>query len=609
MISVIQNNDVYEIRFKYDPSFIALVKNVPGRRWLSEQKIWTIPKEHLGWLLNEVKGTAYESLLHIQSEEHINENASLDSTDKSEIPNIDISDMTQYVEAGSTLYDHQIDFLKYAKSKRKQGFILADDMGLGKTLEVMNLALYQRKKYGYKHCLIICCVNTSKYNWQEDIYKHTNGQEEAYILGTRRKRDGSLNKSTGGVQKLEDLVTGHMYGKEIEPELPYFLITNIETIRTGHGKYRPIVNELIRMIQLRQINMIAIDEVHKNVSPQSSQGKLILNIKKSTGTMAQWIPMTGTPIVKRPTDVFLPLKLVDGHSIKDYWSWCKAFVIHGGYGNHQVMGYKNIPQLKFMLQSNMLRRKKEDVLDLPEKIFINEYVENTHTQEVLYNNITSELIDNKESVLDELNPLVRFLKLRQVNGSPELIDPDIQIDSKYMSKNAKLQRLMELLEEYVDCRGEKVIVYSNWVEPLRTLYKFISKKYKTTCFTGTMSEEDRQKNKRVFQNNPTYKVMIGTIGALGTTHTLTAANNVIFYDEPWNYSEKSQAWDRVHRIGATKAVTITTILTRDTIDDRVHKIVYDKRDMSGYIVDGSLDIRRNPELFDKLLGKGDIDVI
>ena len=97
--------------------------------------------------------------------------------------------------------------------------------------------------------------------------------------------------------------------------------------------------------------------------------------------------------------------------------------------------------------------------------------------------------------------------------------------------------------------------------------------------------------------------MVGTIGALGTTHTLTSANNVIFYDEPWTYTDKLQAEDRCHRVGTNSSVNIYTLLSKDTVDERVHDIVYGKKDVAGYIVDNKLDFRNNPDLVYKLLGK------
>ena len=604
MITIRQCGDVYEVKFKYDPYAIALIKNVPGRKWLSSSKVWTIPNDKLGWLLNEFKGTQYEHQITIQSYEDINKNETLDAT--TNIPDIDVSDVPFYVKEGAAPFKHQIDFMKYAIHREmnghRSGFILADDQGLAKTCETMNLALYNRQHRHFKHCLVICCVNSAKYNWQQDIFDHTRGAEKPYILGTRLKRDKvSIRCNTGTAAKVQDLQTGHMYGDPSAPELPYFLIVNIEAFRGKSGKSYIFTEEVLKWVKSGKLQMIAIDEVHKNMSPSSLQGKQILKLKALTGRQLEWLPMTGTPIVSRPTDVFLPLKLVDGHNFNSFYMWCKEFCIYGGYGNHDIVGYKNIPRLKAMLQSNMIRRLKSDVLDLPPKIRYTRYVDNTPYQDRLYKSVVAGMLANKNNIVGSLNPLSQFLHLRQVNGSPELVDNSLKVDSNYLKCNAKLVELLDLLEEIHE-RGEKVVVFSNWVEPLRTLYKFVSKKYKTCCFTGTMSEEDREKHKRVFQNNPEYTVMLGTIGALGTVHTLTAAQNVIFYDEPWTPTDKEQAEDRVYRIGTTRFVNIYTILSRDTVDDRVHDIIYTKQLVSSYIVDGKLDIHNHPEVFDMLLG-------
>lgn len=580
-----------------------LIKNVPGRRWVPSAKMWTIPADKLGWLLNELKGTEYEDQVSIVSDEEINQNATLDAT--LVIPDIDISDVTFQVKEGATPYAHQLDFMKYAIDRQNNGymsgFILCDEQGLAKTCEVMNLALYNRNRYGYKHCLVICCINSSKYNWQKDIIEHTRGQEIPYILGTRYKRDGTLKKYTGNKERLEDLRTGHMYGDMNAPELPYFIVVNIEAFRTKEGKRYVFTDEVVRLVNSREISMIAIDEIHRNASPTSTQGKQILEIKKETGTAAQWIPMTGTPIRSRPTDVFLPLKLVGGHYFSSYYTWCQQFCIFGGYGDRDVIGYKNIGFLKSLLQNNMIRRLKKDVLDLPPKIHYTEYVENTRYQDRLYETLTGELIEDRANILEAMNPMTRLIRLRQVNGSPELVDPALKVDNAYLSKNAKMSKVLELIDDAV-ARGEKCLVFSNWVEPLRTLYKFVSKRHKTCCYTGTMSESDRERHKHVFMTNPEYVVMIGTIGAMGTAHTLTAATTVIFYDEPWTPDDKRQAEDRTHRIGADKPINIFTVICKDTIDDRVHDILYAKEGISNYIVDNNLDLRKNPELFDLLLG-------
>lgn len=607
-IQINQNGNYYEIKFKYDPTLVAMIKQIPGKEWNPSEKLWRIHKDKLGMLLNMLKGSKYADAYELQSNEQIGENAEIEPT--TTIPNVDLTGIKLFVEDGSKLYPHQLDFMKYAIDRQRKGyrsgFLCADDPGLGKTIESVNYAMYNKLYNRYKHCLVICNVNTSKYNWQDDIRKHTNGKMSGYILGSRKRKHpkpGQAIYIVGSSQnKLDDLLCGHMYGDDTEPELPYFIILNVEAIRMKVGKRYPIADKIIDMINDGELNMIIIDEVHKNMSPTSLQGKQILRIKDKTHSRCTWVSLTGTPIVNKPTDVFLPMRLIDAHNFTSYYKWCQYFCVYGGYGGHEVIAYRNIPRLKFMLQQNMIRRRKEDVLNLPDKIHMDVYVENTKYQSRLAEEVTMDLIAHAEEIANDLNPMVRFLRLRQVNGSPELVDHDLRVDSAYLKYNAKLVKLLELLEEIHE-RGEKTVIFSNWVEPLRTLFKFLSSKYKVCCFTGTMSEAERQKHKRVFMNNPEYTVMIGTIGALGTTHTLTAANNIIFYDEPWTYADKLQAEDRCHRISAKKSVNVYTLISKDTIDERVHDIVYSKKDTSDYLVDNKLDFKNNPNLVATLLGK------
>lgn len=604
MILVTQNDELYEVRFPYDPQLIELIKEVPGRRWDPDGKFWSIPLARIGFLIAKLKGTIYESQLSISSNEDLGVNATVDETHQ--IPDIDISDIHQYVQEGGHLFKHQIDMLKYAKwrytNKLVSGFILADSPGAGKTLQIMNWAMYMKEKYGAKHCLIIACVNAAKYNWREDIIKHSNGQETPYILGTRLKRNGSLNLNTGSQEKLQDLTTLKMYGGKTDEPLPYFIILNIEAIRMREGKKYPIADRLIELINDGTIDIVALDEIHRNTSASSLQGKQLFRIKKSETRKIQWIPITGTPITSKPTDVFLPLRLVDGHNYSSFFLWCQQYCVYGGFGGHDIIGYKNIPYLKSILQPNMLRRLKEEFLDLPPKIHYTDYVDNSPYQEKMYNKLLAEISKQKERVVKSFNPLAQFLKLRQINGSPELVDTTISPkDKDYLAKNAKLTRLLELLDDILSEPNEKVVIFSNWVEPLRTLHSYVSKKWKVCCYTGTMSQEDREKHKHAFINDPSRRIMIGTIGALGTSHTLTVARNVIFYDSPWNPSDIEQAEDRCHRPGTTDTVFVHTLITRNTIDETVHNVLSKKEGTAKYLVDNELDLKNHPELFDLLL--------
>ena len=595
MITAVQNQEVYIIRFPYDPELVQLIKNVPGRMYDAAHKYWIIPVDRLGFFINQLKGTRFELQLKIYSAEYLNENATLDAT--TNIPDIDISNIPLYVEDGQQIFQHQFDFMRYAIDRQKrglsEGFILADEQGLGKTLEAMNLALYNKKFNKIKHCLIVTCVNSAKYNWIYEIERHTNGMYKPYLLGSRLKRDGTIKYDGGSADKLQDLMTGRMYGKKDGDPLPFFIIINIEPFHYRQNRRYVIRERLSVLLNKGYIGMVVIDEIHRNASATSKSGRQLLKLKKDTeGSGVEWLPMTGTPIVNKPTDVFVPLKLVGGHPYTSYQHWCQNFCVYGGFGNHEIITYKNIPQLKQLLQGNMLRRLKTDVLDLPDKIHTIEYVENTPYQEKLYKDIYADTISHKDEILAAMNPMVKLLKLRQVNGSPELVDQNLKVDKSYLTKNAKMMRLVDLVDTIVS-GGEKVVIFSNWVESLRTIYKFLALKHKVCCYTGTMKSDVREQHKQQFITDPDSHIIIGTIGALGVSHTLTVANNVIFYDLPWNPATMDQAEDRCHRAGTTSTVNVYSIITRGTVDEKVYKLIQNKDGVAKYIVDNELSFRNN----------------
>lgn len=601
MIVVQQNKEAnnYIIKFPYDQQIIDIVREIPGRRWNPEQKVWTVPTKSVGLFLNQIYGTPLESSIQVISDENIGENAVLEST--TSIPDIDLSGVSLYCKKGEKLYQHQIDTLKFAINRENlgnhSGFLLTDQPGLGKSLSSILVATYCKEHKDFEHCLIICCVNSSKYNWEREIEEQTQGKYSGYILGTRYRKNGKRYIGSGA-DKLADLSSNRM-GKNGDP-LPYFIILNVETIQKkvkegGKSSY-VVTDKIVELINEGHLNMCIIDEVHKGLSPKSIQGKCLLDIKKRTNDNCMWIPMTGTPISNKPTDVFLPLKLVDAHEFKSYYTWCNYFCVYGGFGMHNIISYKNIPYLKQLLQGNMLRRLKSQVLDLPEKVQIVEYVDSTNYQKKIVAELEKQVQEWMYTGSPLANPMTKLLRLRQVCDSPELVDDSITIDNSYLTKNAKMCRLLELVDDIIE-NGEKVVIMSMYLEPLRVAYRFLHAKYKNVvAFTGTLSDEQCEINKKKFMEDPNCKILLGTVGKAGTTHTFTAANNLIFYDEPWTPTDKQQCEDRIHRIGTDRTVNIYTLITKDTVDEYIHNLVYTKGVMSDYLVDNRMDIMKDSEV-------------
>ena len=185
-----------------------------------------------------------------------------------------------------------------------------------------------------------------------------------------------------------------------------------------------------------------------------------------------------------------------------------------------------------------------------------------------------------------------LVRLRQATGFTGILSSTIR-------ESAKLDRMEELVDDAVE-NGNKVIIFSNWTQMTDAVYDRLKNKYNVAQITGETKDNERQDIVEAFQtpNNAAMhdrvnkygniEVLIGTIGAMGTGLTLTAANTMIFLDLPWNRALYDQATDRFHRIGQGENVTIYNIICKDTIDERVHELVKKKGMMSDYIIDGQV---------------------
>ena len=328
--------------------------------------------------------------------------------------------------------------------------------------------------------------------------------------------------------------------------------------------------------------------VHNCKNSQSQQGK---NIHKVVCKYKMLL--TGTPLMNSPIDLYNLLKWINVERHTKY-QFENYYCRKGGFGGYQIIGYKHLDELQEQLDSCMLRRMKDEVLDLPPKIYKYEYVDLYPEQKKLYNEVKTGLIEKMDEIVElSPNPLAMLTGLRQVTECPQLVNETVD-------KCAKLDRMAELIDEIV-ANGEKVLVFSNWSKVINEAVKMVDKSYNPQVITGEVKVEDRQRIMKDFQTTDNCKVIFGTIGAAGTGLTLTAATTVIFLSEPWTFANKEQACDRVYRIGTTKSVNIITLITNDTIDQGVHDTVMLKKDISDALVDKTVEGIDLKKLFRNLL--------
>lgn len=540
------------VSFPYNNTIVNMIRSLPSRYYDGTTKEWEVPFNKLSTLMAELSTFSME--VHADSTEMFEKKRS-------------VAVIPPNFEFRTKPFDHQIEGFHYGLEHDR--WLLGDEQGLGKTKQVIDIAVAKKLQKGYKHCLIVCGVNGLKWNWQNEIKTHSN--ETGLILGQRKKTRGW--KVGSNKDKLYDLT--HL------SELPsYFLITNVESLRD-----EKIAASVAQLCKDGTIGMVVIDEIHKCKNPTSQQGKGILKAMSDCR-----IAMTGTPLMNNPMDLFIILKWL-GYEKHAFYAFKQHYCMLGGFGGKEVVGYKNLGELQAQLNEIMLRRLKDEVLDLPDKIFIDEYVEMTGKQEQVYKEVTAEIRMNIDKIKTAANPLSQLIRMRQATGYTGILSSSIQ-------ESAKLDRMEELVEEAV-ANNQKVVIFSNWTQMTDIVCKRL-RAYKPAVITGETKDEERQTMVKAFQTDSNCKVIVGTIGAMGTGLTLTAGTVEIFLDEPWTMAAKDQAVDRCHRIGAKNNVTIYTLLAKDTIDERIHELVQKKGAMADALVDGKI-VGNNSELIDYLL--------
>lgn len=556
------------VSFEYDSNLVNIIKALGTRVYIPEQKCWEIPDSVIPNLLNKL--TEYDVTL---SGIMCHENTT----------NINLPEGFNFT---TDPYKHQIEGVMYGLENGS--FLLGDDQGLGKTKQIIDLALCRKAQEGIKHCLIICGINGTKYNWADEVKIHSS--EDAWVLGTRYTKRVPIKIVEGGTkEKLEDL-------NNVPKQ--FFWITNIETLRGGaykegkakNSKYRfPIAEKIQQLIDDGVIGMIAFDEAHKAKNPDSQQGKALMTINCPYS-----IPMSGTFLLNNPLDLYLPLAWA-GFENHSFYQYKNHYCVLGGFGGKEIVGYKNLDELRSTMSKVMLRRTKGDVLDLPPKVHVNEYVEMNSQQKKLYSEVLQQVRDNIDKIKLYPDPMSEMLRLRQVTGYPGII-------STTVTESAKMDRLEEMVEEIASV-NEKCVVFSQW-STMTNVVKDKLKRFNPAYITGEVKSEERMDEIKRFQNDPDCKVIIGTIGAMGTGLTLTAASTVIFLDEPWNRGIKDQAEDRAHRIGTRGTVRIVTLITKDTVDEGVYNLVQKKGKMADLLIDGKVDGKNVDSALDYLLSFG-----
>lgn len=449
-------------------------------------------------------------------------------------------------------FDYQVEGIQYGLAHDK--WLLLDAPGLGKTLQIIYLAEELKARDNIQHCLVICGINTLKSNWKREIEKHS--KLSCKILGERISSKGNI--TIGSIKdRVYDLK--HKISE-------FFVVTNIETLRN---------DEIVEAIKKGKNNfdMIVVDEVHTCKSSQSQQGKHLLKLTNAKYRIAA----TGTLLLNNPLDTYVPLKWI-GAEKSSFSNFRYYYCKYGGPFHNVLVGFKNLKTLKQQLEKYSLRRTK-DLLNLPPKTIINEYVDMSDQQQFFYNNIKQGIIDQVDKVhMTAASVLGMVTRLRQATACPQILTTE-NIPS------AKLDRACDLCEQIIE-GGYSVVIFSTFKESVYKLQEKLQKYSPLVC-TGDVKDAVITENMQAFQLGRS-PLLLATWQKMGTGITLTKATYAIFIDVPWTNAVYEQAQDRIYRIGTTDKVFIYHLITKDTIDERVLELVEDKAAVADYVVDDKI---------------------
>ena len=548
MTITLQNTEkgqCYAVKFdRYRQQIVDKLKSSVSIRWWDKQTgAWLIPAtnkckaelDQLTYYVRHFEPVQWGTVAQSKTEEDV-------AFQIPEMPELD-------GEHGLKVQPYPYQLQGIARGLQLKRFINGDDMGLGKTLE----SIATINKADAFPCLVIC-PNVVKINWQREWHKFTD--KKAMVLTDSVRDSWPFFWQTGMNQVF---------------------IVNYESLRkyfvrriTKAEKWTLKDVEFHNTIKL--FKSVIIDESHKVKSTATQQTKFCKGIASGKEYI---ILLTGTPVVNKPKDLVAQLGIMD--RMIDMGGW-KGFMLRYCSGPNQA---SNLKELNYKLwQHCFFRREKSKVLtQLPDKV----------------RQIVSCEITNRKEYMDAERDLIDYLK-RYKEADDEKIQKSLKGEVmvrigilKDITARGKLKEVIDFVKDFRE-NGKKIILFCNLHEIVdRLMIAFPS----AVCVTGRQNMQEKQASVDAFQKNPKTDVIICSIKAASAGITLTAASDVAFIELPWTYADCDQAESRAHRIGQKDSVNCYYLLGRRTIDQKLYRIIEEKKHISNAVLGAEDNIQTN----------------
>ena len=315
-----------------------------------------------------------------------------------------------------------------------------------------------------------------------------------------------------------------------------------------------------------------------------------INVRTSGGLNAEAVAkyrriLTGSPIPKNPMDLYAQCAFLGPLMLEQpsYYAFQGRYAVmqtrkFGNRSFQQITGYRNLGELNVLLDGFSSRVLKEDCLDLPEKIYTQRSVPLTKEQASAYKQMQDMALAmlEKGELATTQSVLTQIMRLQEICcGHLKTDDGDIQAIPS--------NRMNEMLNVVSEMNG-KVIIWASWVYDIEQIEKELSAAYGPSTvrtFYGATAPDARDQIVADFQDpDSDVRFFVANPRTGGYGLTLTAATNMIYYNNQYDLEIRLQSEDRAHRIGQTQHVLYVDLVSPDTVDEKIIKALKDKIDIA-----------------------------
>jgi SNF2 family DNA or RNA helicase len=469
-------------------------------------------------------------------------------------------------------YAHQQS--EYDRTRSFPSWCLFWEMGCGKSWYAINKAAHLVREGKVTAVLVICPPGLPE-NWTlDEVPSHWPDDVPVRAFAYKTKKAGTVAHRRG----LQECLAA--------PETA-FLAMSYHSFMTAAG--RKAADALVK-----RPTFIVIDESQRIKSAKAKRTRSVVTF----GRRSEWkLALSGTPVTKNPFDIYPQVKFVDEDFWKrkgfaDYLSFKTYFGVfeqrvNGASGQRfeQVVGFRHLDELCGHVQEVSSRVLKDDVLDLPPKVYSKRYFDLSPAQEAMYHELKQNLLVRLEGgeTLTAPVAVVLLMRLQQIACGYHPVDgAEEGAPLVRFPENPRLAALKEALE---DVEG-KAIIFARFRADVDQITELLGPA--AVRYDGAVDEDGRLAARRRFRDDPDCVYFVGNPAVAGTGLTLTSASTTVYYSLSFDLEQRLQSEDRAHRIGQTNTVTIIDLIARGTVDNHIVGSLRAKKDLASAVTGDAL---------------------